>query len=104
MHAINKHIFKAKKEKKKGGITAIRVAANRGFMSSVNKPGHGGSHSLHGTLETIEGHRMSLNLEGGKKKVNIVHRGLSLQALTHIRGASRLSKRLQLNEQTSSNT
>lgn len=81
MLEINRYkhnILQQKKEK--GGITAISVAAKRVFTSSLNKLGHSGSHSLRGTLRPLR------CTEFGKK-VNIVHRGLSLQALTHIRGA-----------------
>lgn len=53
-------------------------------MSSMKKPGRSGVPSLHGTLGPLRGHKMSQNSE---KKVNIAHKGLSLQAPTHIGGA-----------------
>lgn len=46
------HVLRQKKEK--GGIAAISVAANRVFMS-LNKLGHGGSRSLHGSLGPLRG-------------------------------------------------
>lgn len=85
----NKHTQTFKEKKEKGGITAISVAAERVFMSSLNKPGHSGLHSVHGTLGTIEG---AQNESEFGKKVNIcTQRSLPAGTDTH-QGSSRLSK------------
>lgn len=80
-----------KEKKKKKGITATGVAAVILFMSSPKRLGH----------KDYTVCRACWNHLGAPKWVRIWHTGLSLQAVTHIREA--LIK-LQLNEQTSSNT